>query len=436
MSKITYIGGDLIEEIGGSYKVYAKEGYEINSLKQVIFNGKDGVLYKEPQTPPEIEDNSTVFYETDGHYSTVYLVCLMLGMNEHDAEELAIATEAPDTTIHNEMDFELNDTWGYPQYQKKLHSLTGGFHGVEEMITALKFLHYNKEYSKNDTKEEIHEKTIKKLGELLHRFGDTYAHTKLDNLKPKDLKEYALDDDEKNKANIEIAINSWKGKGGRELANDVEPWVRFINYYINKHGYKFLENIDYQKEALNGRTLEKYLHEIYFTDGISNFEMYGGGFYTTQHLTADGSYPDKIYLRPDWYLSYVKNLAWILSIRFNLDLSKLDISVFERMVKFATKNKCPLKGIIDFEIARQRHKRVFYIPIYYSSPNRIVASGDEFFVGNYISDAEKAKNRTIEYMLETYNFPIIEEVNSLKRLKFTLQTSSFIDTKLAYKLTY
>lgn len=31
MSKITYIGGDLIEEIGGSYKIFAKEGYEIIS---------------------------------------------------------------------------------------------------------------------------------------------------------------------------------------------------------------------------------------------------------------------------------------------------------------------------------------------------------------------------------------------------------------------
>lgn len=432
--KITRIVGGLNSIKCESWTVYTNK-FTAYAGEGSYFTADKGTNIGEPKEPPKTENDSNVFYETDGHYSTVYLVCLMLGMNEYDAEELAIATEAPDTTVHNKMDFELNDTWGYPQYQKKIHSLTGGFHGVEEMITALKFLHYNSESSKNDTKEEIHKRTIKKLGELLHRFGDTYAHTKLDNVKPKDLKEYALDDDEKNKANIEIAIKSWKGKGGRELANDVEAWIRFTNYYVNEYGYEFFTNLTYQMNALNGRTLEGYLHEIYFTDGISNFEMYGGGFYTTQHLFVDGSYPDMIYMRPDWYLSYVKNLAWLLSIKFDLDLSKLDISVFERMTGFATKNKCSLKGIIDFEIARQRHKRMFYIPVYYSSPSRIGATLDEL-KSNYISDAEKAKNKTVEYMLETYNFPIIEEVNTLKRLKFTLQTSSFIDIKLAYKLTY
>lgn len=165
------------------------------------------------------------------------------------------------------------------------------------MMTALKFLHCNKKYTQNDTKEEIHKRTIKELRELLHRFGDTYAHTKLDNIKPKDLKEYALD--EENKVNIEIAIKSWKGKGGRELANDVEPWVRFTNYYVNMYGYEFFTNLTYQMNALNGRTLEQYLHEIYFTNSTSNFEMYGGGFYTTEHLTVDKGYPDMIYMRPD-----------------------------------------------------------------------------------------------------------------------------------------
>ncbi len=105
------------------------------------------------------------------------------------------------------------------------------------------------------------------------------------------------------------------------------------------------------------------------------------------------------------------------------------------MTKFAKENKCSMKVIIDFEIARQRHKRVFYIPVYYSSPIRIGATLDEL-KSNYISDAEKSKNRTVEYMLQTYNFPIVEEVNTLKRLKFTFQSNGFIDTKLAYKLIY
>ncbi|KMQ58341.1 hypothetical protein ACM39_18640 [Chryseobacterium sp. FH2] len=55
MSKETYIGGDLIEEIGGSYKIYATEGYEISSSKEVIFNAKDGIIYGTNQEAPFIE---------------------------------------------------------------------------------------------------------------------------------------------------------------------------------------------------------------------------------------------------------------------------------------------------------------------------------------------------------------------------------------------
>jgi len=51
-------------------------------------------------------------YETDGHYSTVYLVSLMLGMSENQAQALAKATEAPDTDVHSDMDFELEQNMG------------------------------------------------------------------------------------------------------------------------------------------------------------------------------------------------------------------------------------------------------------------------------------------------------------------------------------
>lgn len=50
MSKITIIGGDLIEEISGSYKIYAEEGFEISSGKEVIFNAKEGIKYGPPKT--------------------------------------------------------------------------------------------------------------------------------------------------------------------------------------------------------------------------------------------------------------------------------------------------------------------------------------------------------------------------------------------------
>lgn len=192
----------------------------------------DGQKYfGEPEKAPEKkeENKTTIFYETDGHYSTVYLVCLILGMKEEDAEELAIAAEAPDTTIHNEMDFELNDTWISPDYQGPVHSLTGGFHGIEEFMTAVKFL-----WLKIDPNNR--EDSIRQLGELLHRFGDTYAHSKLDNVKPKDLIAYDLHSGNKN---LPLAISSWKGQGGKVLAEDVEPWIMRINQYTKKYGYDF-----------------------------------------------------------------------------------------------------------------------------------------------------------------------------------------------------
>lgn len=55
MSKETYIGGDLIEEIGGSYKIYAQEGYEITSGKEIVFNAKNGVKYGINQQVPVIK---------------------------------------------------------------------------------------------------------------------------------------------------------------------------------------------------------------------------------------------------------------------------------------------------------------------------------------------------------------------------------------------
>ena len=53
MSKITYIGGDYNEKIGGSNKIYAKEGYEIHSNKQIIHNSKEGFSFGKPESPPK-----------------------------------------------------------------------------------------------------------------------------------------------------------------------------------------------------------------------------------------------------------------------------------------------------------------------------------------------------------------------------------------------
>lgn len=392
----------------------------------------DGQKYfGEPEKAPEKkeEDKTTIFYETDGHYSTVYLVCLMLGMKEADAEELAIAAEAPDTTIHNEMDFELNDTWISPDYQGPVHSLTGGFHGIEEFMTAVKFL-----WLKIDPNNR--EDSIRQLGELLHRFGDTYAHSKLDNVKPKDLIAYDL---KSNKKNIPLVIESWKGQGGKSLAKDIEPWIIFINFYTQKYGYSFLTNEDYQREAFNGKTLTEELRDIYLIKPSDKFKMYGGGYFTTEHAFVDGANPDLIYIRPDWYLNYVKNLAWILALKFKLDFNKFNIIVFEKMTNFATENECSLKGIIDYEIAKKRGKREFYIPVFYSSPTRLAASSDSTLNTNYLKTAKDAKEYTIKYMMYEGDYPSPlegKEITNLLNIKFSFFKDNFFYYTDAYKINF
>jgi hypothetical protein len=264
-------------------------------------------------------------YETDGHYSTIYLVCLMLGMEQKLAKQLAIATEAPDTSIHSETKFELNDTWGHPDgSQQNIHSLTNGFHGIEEFFTAVRFLYTPKE-------------NIKKLGELLHRFGDTYAHTEINNLKPEDIKD-STNLVEANDNIIKKYIESWKVVKDQPLKNKVEPWVQFFNYYMNEYGTEFLENETIQKEIFKGKTLKEALRKLYLKDETSSYIMYGNTVFSLEHAFTDGGYPDMIYLRPEWYLIYVQNLAWIISTKYNLEYSKLYLSLFIKMTNFLKKN--------------------------------------------------------------------------------------------------
>ncbi|MBP1222692.1 fibronectin type III domain-containing protein [Flavobacterium sp. 1355] len=321
-------------------------------------------------------------YETDGHYSTVYLVSLMLGMDPVKALELAKATEAPDTTIHSPMNFELNDTWGHPGgAQQEIHSLNGGFHGIEEFFTAIKFL-----YSAIGD--------IKTQGELLHRFGDTYAHTRIGNLKPQDIKEN-LNLKEADDATIKKYIDSWKKiKSETTLGSQVQPWIKFFNYYLQKDGLEFLNSETKQKEIFKGRTLKEALKDLYLTNNSSGFIMYGEEGYTGDHFQSDGGYPDQIFLRPDWYHIYVQNLSWLIASKYKLNNLLLNLSVFDKMINFIVRNKCSMKGIIDYEIAKLRNEKVVYVPIYYAN-GKILAAVDEA-----LSDYEKRAVNVVEYTVK------------------------------------
>ncbi|WP_343705813.1 fibronectin type III domain-containing protein [Flavobacterium sp.] len=326
-------------------------------------------------------------YETDGHYSTVYLVSLMLGMDPDKAIELAKAAEAPDTTIHSETKFELNDTWGHLDgSQQDIHSLTGGFHGIEEFFTAVKFLNPK-------------ENNISELGKLLHRFGDSYAHSEINNLKPSDVKEN-IDLSKADSLTVRKYINAWKMGSENSLKSEVLPWLKFFNYYLTKYGVNFLNDTSLQISIFKGKTLKQVLKDIYLSNKSSNFIMYGNPILTAEHIITDGGYPDQIYLRTDWYLFYVQNLSWLISEKFKLDETKLDLEIFKKMTRFVSKNKCSMKGIIDFEISRKLNKKIFYVPVFYSEPQRILASIDAVFKTNYLKIAEDIVKDTSKYLIE------------------------------------
>ncbi|MBF4516516.1 fibronectin type III domain-containing protein [Flavobacterium sp. ANB] len=332
------------------------------------------------------QSQSSGEYETDGHYSTVYLVSLMLGMNPAKAKELATATEAPDTTIHSPMNFELNDTWGHPGGpQQEIHSLTGGFHGIEEFFTTIKFLYAPIE-------------DIKTQGELLHRFGDTYAHTRIGNLKPQDMKEN-LNLKEADDTTIRKYIDSWKKiKSETTLGSQITPWIKFFNYYLQRDGLEFLNNESKQKEIFKGRTLKEALKDLYLTNDSSGFIMYGEEGYTGDHFKSDGGYPDQIFLRPDWYHIYVQNLSWLIASKYKLNNLLLNLSVFDKMINFIVRSKCSMKGIIDYEIAKLRNEKVIYVPIYYAD-GKILATVDEA-LSDYESRAVNVVEYTVKYLGE------------------------------------
>jgi hypothetical protein len=356
-------------------------------------------------------------YETDGHYSTVYLASLMLGMDQEKALELAIATEAPDTSIHSEIRFELNDTWAHTDgSQQNIHSLTGGFHGIEEFFTAIKFLN-----PQNKNSEE--------LGELLHRFGDTYAHTEINNLKPDAIKE-AIKLKDADTTTIQKYIDAWKLEPETPLEDTVKPWIKFFNYYLKEYGTAFLENKKLQKTIFQGETLREVLKNIYLKNKSSDFIMYGRMGLTDEHFSTDGGYPDQIYLRPDWYLVYVQNLSWLLSEKFKLEPSKFNFETFKKMVHFVSQHKCSMKGIIDYEIAKRLNKKTFYIPVFYSEPTRIAAFFDATFVNNYMQIAKDVVENTKKYLVTqgiSVNQIRIDEI-----YKYTKRQTRIIE---AFKIT-
>lgn len=118
--------------------------------------------------------------------------------------------------------------------------------------------------------------------------------------------------------------------------------------------------------------------------------------------------PDQIYLRTDWYLTYVKNLSSLLKIKYNLN-GNIDLSIFERMTQYCEKHKISMKGIIEYEIKRKLDIPVLEIPIFQRPEHRVFLNLDET---DYEHVALSAKNWAIAYAFEFYNVLPQREIKS------------------------
>lgn len=105
-------------------------------------------------------------WETDGHYWTVYMVGLMVGLSNTEAEELARLSELPDTSIHRNQASSQNYTWANAKKQKTTHSLLGS-----NAIVGL-----NIEFAIQNFKNA---KTDEEISNTLHYLGDAYAHQRM-----------------------------------------------------------------------------------------------------------------------------------------------------------------------------------------------------------------------------------------------------------------
>ena len=100
-------------------------------------------------------------YESDGHYWTIYMIGLMIGLKPDDARRIAYNAEKWDTKIHGEVAVA-QYTWASPRHQNPTHALSNGTASIEQLFTWARFL------SADNEDEE---------GRQLHRFGDSHAHS-------------------------------------------------------------------------------------------------------------------------------------------------------------------------------------------------------------------------------------------------------------------
>ena len=309
-------------------------------------------------------------WSTDGHYYTVQLIALMMGLDENTAFKLGQASENPDTEVNNDESMIENSTWKEAVLQQKYHALTGGYHGVELAITAYALL-------KTHTDDES-------LKFLLHRLGDCFAHFDINNDKKELTKNVSL----------------------LQYMNAIENYInKNIPLYLHYTWIEFMLKADHGAKFEN-KSFKEFIDYIlpYLPPANQNdFIMYGKrqiNCYTDGHL-LDWTKPDHIVMRKEIFLLYIKNIIDYISIKYKTKYlySKQDI-----INRFAT--------IIDVLVEKSdaRLDAIFAYEKFMIS-NKLSISDKSPFVFYYNTIVDKDDEKNIKETLEKYLHIIYKNPN-------------------------
>ena len=278
-------------------------------------------------------------WTTDGHYYTVQLIALMMGLDEQTAKNLGIMAEIPDNIIVSSDSMVENDTWLKGGLQQKYHALTGGYHGVELAITAYALL-------KTHTDDES-------LKFLLHRLGDCFAHFDI------------VHDKEPLTMNVSLlqyvdAIDSYLYENIPQ--NRHKEWIEFM--LIANHTAKF--------EDKTYKEVKELVLPYLPTANQNKFVMYGekqnSNCFTMGHtlhsITSSipiisTSSPDGIFDRKDIFLLYIGYMIDYINEKYknNYLIFKKE-EIIETFSNLIENNKSNIEKIFAKKIANLNSKKV------------------------------------------------------------------------------
>jgi hypothetical protein len=374
------------------------------------------------------QDEEDSEYATDGHYYTVQLVALMMGLDSATAYKLAVDAEAPDSEVKSPWDMEERYTYVDFDKQPVYHALSGKTHGVELAITTYALL--------RGFPERENEKF------LLHRFGDCFGHVETkygDNVDVIDLSLYEqavetafgilFKSVQQRSVGERVVVQGDEGAREVIMKNGtivVDKYNRIIHTTCSHQSLKrfFIEQLfGWDKDIPSD--IYPFAYKLY-NDIQSNlpenikqnkWKMYP---LIVGHM-SEGSSVDAINRRKNMFYYYVESLCYIIEEKYNGVNGRLALNKVKEIVAFGEKaDTIRYDAILAFEIAKllkpNQNEYTIGIPIKY---NHSKLTGKQSIVNWLANEFSKDAYKQLgwlnkylensEYYVNTYK----EDANSI-----------------------